>query len=74
MLKKHKDRATEGHKRKEAEFIVKKEDLFNVAHADQEADQDPGGQSLPLDQREKVRRGVISSVGKLFATNEVRLV
>lgn len=62
-LQKHKNRSTTGHKMKEAEFIEKLDDLFDIAHADAIAmisiteDRD-----FLLSQRQKGRPGSIGAV------------
>ena len=71
MLTKHKDRTTEGHKRKEAEFVVKLDDLFYIAHVDALRLIKFPKDSLPLDKREKVHPGIIGYVGKVLATKEM---
>ena len=73
MLKKHKDRTTEGHKRKEAEFVVKLEDLFYIAHADALKLIKFPKDSLPLYKREKVCPGIIGYIGKVLATKEMQV-
>ena len=66
ILKKHNNRVTPGHKLKEADFIDRLEDLFDVAHAlVLDMMNEPEDKKLSVAQREKGRRGVMGSVGQV---------
>ena len=70
ILKKHNNRVTRGHKLKEADFIDRLEDLFDVAHAQAPGPglrhvNEPEDKKFFVAQREKSRRGVMGSVGQV---------
>ena len=62
ILKKHQNCVTPGHKLKEAEFVDRLEDLFDVAQADAlSMIKIPEDRAFLIAQREKGRRGVTAS-------------
>ena len=67
-LQKHKNRPTPGHKKKEAEFVDRLEDVFDIAHADAlTLITIPEDRAFLISQRKKGRPGSIGSIDMVHA-------